>query len=67
MRAIFEALGVKDVVAKSVGTSNPHNMVKATFVALTRSVSPRQVAARRGKKVSEILGRREGEGKEAAA
>jgi small subunit ribosomal protein S5 len=62
MRAIFEALGVKDVVAKSVGTSNPHNMIKATFEALTRVVSPRAVAARRGKKVSELLGRRDAEG-----
>ncbi len=60
MRAIFEALGVQDVVAKSVGTSNPHNMIKATFQALARSVSPRSVAARRGRKVSEILGRRDG-------
>ncbi|HEX7969321.1 MAG TPA: 30S ribosomal protein S5 [Stellaceae bacterium] len=60
MRAIFEALGVQDVVAKSVGTSNPHNMIKATFQALSRSVSPRTVAQRRGRKVSEILGRREG-------
>jgi small subunit ribosomal protein S5 len=59
MRAIFEALGVQDVVAKSVGTSNPHNMIKATFHALARSVSPRSVAARRGRKVSEILGRRD--------
>ncbi|HUZ72139.1 MAG TPA: 30S ribosomal protein S5 [Stellaceae bacterium] len=59
MRAIFEALGVQDVVAKSVGTSNPHNMIKATFEALGRVVSPRAVAQRRGKKVSEILGRRE--------
>jgi small subunit ribosomal protein S5 len=59
MRAIFEALGVQDVVAKSVGTSNPHNMIKATFQALSRSVSPRSVAARRGRKVSEILGKRE--------
>src|SRR5947209_17763955 len=65
MRAIFEALGVKDVVAKSVGTSNPHNMIKATFEALTNVVSPRAVAARRGKKVSEILGKREnGDAKE---
>jgi small subunit ribosomal protein S5 len=65
MRAIFEALGVKDVVAKSIGTSNPHNMIKATFEALNHVVSPRAVATRRGKKVSEILGRREGvEGKE---
>jgi small subunit ribosomal protein S5 len=59
MRAIFEALGVQDVVAKSVGTSNPHNMIKATFRALARSVSPRTVATRRGRKVSEILGRRD--------
>src|SRR5271154_4145044 len=57
MRAVFEALGVQDVVAKSVGTSNPHNMIKATFEALSRSASPRAVAQRRGKKVSEILGK----------
>ena len=61
MRAIFEALGVHDVVAKSLGSANPHNMIKATFVALGRAVSPRAVAARRGKKVAEILGRRDGE------
>ena len=61
MRAVFEALGVQDVVAKSVGTSNPHNMIKAAFAALSGSVSPRSVAARRGRKVSDILGRREGE------
>jgi small subunit ribosomal protein S5 len=61
MRAIFEALGVQDVVAKSIGTSNPHNMIKATFNALDRSVSPRSVAARRGKKVSDILPRRDGQ------
>jgi len=69
MRAIFEALGVQDVVTKSVGTSNPHNMIKATFDALTRCVSPRAVAARRGRRVSDILGKREGaaEGKEAVA
>ncbi|BBK43925.1 hypothetical protein STVA_39450 [Allostella vacuolata] len=59
MRAVFEALGVHDVVAKSIGTSNPHNMVKATFEALSGISSPRAVANRRGKKVSEILGRRE--------
>jgi small subunit ribosomal protein S5 len=65
VRAIFEALGVHDVVAKSVGTSNPHNMVRAAFDALRRSSSPRNVAARRGKKVSEILGRRDaGEARE---
>lgn len=59
MRAIFEALGVQDVVTKSIGTSNPHNMIKATFDALVRVVSPRSVAARRGRRVSDILGRRE--------
>lgn len=59
MRAVFEALGIQDVVAKSVGTSNPHNMVRATFTALEQLSSPRQVAARRGRKVSDILGRRE--------
>ncbi len=57
MRAIFEALGVQDVVAKSVGSSNPHNMVKATFEALKNMNSPRQIAARRGVKVSDVLGR----------
>ena len=59
MRAVFETLGVQDVVAKSVGTSNPHNMIKATFQALTHTTSPRNVAARRGRKVAEILGRRD--------
>jgi small subunit ribosomal protein S5 len=66
MRAIFEALGVQDVVAKSVGSSNPHNMIKATFAALSGATSPRAVAARRGKKVAEILGRRETEAREPA-
>jgi small subunit ribosomal protein S5 len=66
MRAIFEALGVQDVVAKSVGSSNPHNMIKATFAALNLATSPRAVAARRGKKVNEVLGRRETEAKEPA-
>jgi small subunit ribosomal protein S5 len=62
MRAVFESLGMHDVVAKSIGTSNPYNMVRATFDALKRESSPRAVAARRGKKVSEIMGRRrEGE------
>jgi small subunit ribosomal protein S5 len=59
MRHIFEALGVKDVVAKSIGTSNPHNMIKATFQALQSSASPRAVAARRGKKVGDIVRGRE--------
>ncbi len=58
MRAVFETLGVQDVVTKSVGTSNPYNMVKATFEALKNMTSPPQVAAKRGKKVSEIVGRR---------
>jgi small subunit ribosomal protein S5 len=59
MRAVFETLGVQDVVTKSVGSSNPHNMVKATFDALINCASPRQVAAKRGKKVSDIVGRRD--------
>jgi len=58
IRAIFEALGVQDVVAKSIGTSNPHNMTKAAFSALITSNSPRSVAARRGKRVGDLLGRR---------
>ncbi len=62
MRAIFESLGIQDVVAKSIGTSNPYNMVKATFDALKNVRSPRNVAAKRGKKVSEILGRPPGDG-----
>jgi small subunit ribosomal protein S5 len=60
MRAVFEALGIGDVVAKSIGSSNPHNMVKATFDALTNVMSPRAVAAKRGKKVGDIVGRRDG-------
>lgn len=58
-RAVFEALGVQDVVCKSIGSSNPHNMVRATFDALLQMSSPRQIAARRHKKVSDIIGRRE--------
>ncbi len=57
MRAVFEALGVADVVTKSVGTSNPYNMIRATFDALTNQTSPKSVAQRRGKKVSDLLGR----------
>src|SRR3954471_15380195 len=60
MRAVFEALGVGDVVSKSLGTSNPYNMVRATFDALKHQQSPRQVAQRRGRSVAEILARREG-------
>jgi len=58
-RAVFESLGIHDVVCKSIGTSNPHNMVKATLQALKIVASPRQVATRRGKKIGEIVGRRE--------
>lgn len=66
MRAVFESLGISDVVAKSTGTRNPHNMIKATFDALERVASPRQVAARRGKKTFELFGRRENAETEAA-
>jgi small subunit ribosomal protein S5 len=58
MRAVFECIGVQDVVTKSQGSSNPYNMVRATFAALKNQVSPRMVAAKRGKKVAEIIGRR---------
>src|SRR5688500_12306269 len=57
LRAVFESLGVADVVTKSVGTSNPYNMIRATFEALKDQTSPRSVAQRRGKKVSDLLGR----------
>jgi small subunit ribosomal protein S5 len=59
LRALFETLGIGDVVAKSLGSRNPHNMVKAAFDALKHCASPRSVATRRGKKVAEIFGRRE--------
>jgi small subunit ribosomal protein S5 len=57
MRAVFESLGVADVVTKSVGTSNPYNMIRATFEALQDQTSPKSVAQRRGKKVVDLLGR----------
>lgn len=60
MRAVFETLGVQDVVAKSLGSSNPYNMVRATIDALQAQTSPRSIAAKRGKKVSDILGSRTG-------
>ncbi len=60
MRSVFEALGVQDVVAKSHGTQNAHNMVKATFAGLQGMQSPRMVAQRRGKRVSDIVSRRDG-------
>lgn len=59
MRAIFESLGIQDIVSKSVGTANPHNMVRATLDALSNIQSPRQIAARRGKKVGDVVGGRE--------
>ncbi len=58
MRAVFETLGVQDVVAKSFGSSNPYNMIRATFDALKHEDSPRGVAARRGIKVSSLQARR---------
>ena len=68
MRAVFETLGVQDVVAKSLGSSNPYNMVRATFDALKHQDSPRSVAARRNIKVSTLQGRRRdaGEAEQAA-
>ena len=60
MRAVFEMMGIQDIVAKSKGTANPHNMIRATFEALTSINSPRVVAAKRGKKVGDIVSRREG-------
>ena len=65
MRAIFETLGVQDVVAKSLGSSNPYNMVRATVDALKNQTSPRTMASKRGKKVSDILAGR-GRGADAA-
>ena len=59
MRAIFEALGVQDIVSKSNGTANPHNMVRATLEALKNIQNPRQIAARRGKKVGDVIANRE--------
>jgi small subunit ribosomal protein S5 len=58
MRAVFESLGVADVVSKSTGSNNPYNMVRATFAALEEQTSPRSVAQRRGKKVADLLARR---------
>ena len=67
MRAVFETLGVQDVVAKSIGSSNPYNMVRATIDALKAQDSPRTIAAKRGKKVSDILGPRGGAASEEEA
>ena len=67
MRAVFETLGIQDVVAKSIGSSNPYNMVRATFDALKHQDSPRSVAARRNIKVSTLQSRRIGGDAEAVA
>jgi len=58
MRAVFEALGIQDVVSKCIGSANPHNMVRATFDALKATVSPRYIAAKRGKRIGEVTSRR---------
>lgn len=58
MRAVFEALGMQDVVSKCIGSANPHNMVRATFEALRDTVSPRYIAAKRNKKIGEVTSRR---------
>jgi small subunit ribosomal protein S5 len=60
MRAVFETMGIQDIVSKSIGTANPHNMIRATFDALKRINSPRIVATKRGKKVGDIVARRDG-------
>ena len=60
MRAVFESLGVHDVVTKSIGTSNPYNMIRATFEALGEQTSPKSVAQRRGKKIADLMARRDG-------
>ncbi|MBS6473024.1 MAG: 30S ribosomal protein S5 [Acetobacter sp.] len=60
MRAVFETMGIQDVVAKSTGSQNPHNMIKATFEALKTISSPRMIAAKRGKKVGDIVAGRDG-------
>lgn len=59
MRAVFEMLGVQDVVSKSIGSANPYNMIRATMNGLTKEASPRSVAQRRGKKVADILPKRD--------
>ena len=55
MRALFESLGIKDIVAKSIGSSNPHNMIKATLEAFKKSETPKSAASKRSKKISEII------------
>ncbi len=67
MRAIFETLGIHDIVAKSVGTSNPYNMVRATFDALKNGHSPRSIAAKRGKTVADLFSRKDADAAALAA
>ena len=62
---MFEMLGIGDVVAKSLGSQNPYNMIRATMNGLTKEASPRQVAQRRGKKVADILKKADAEAVEA--
>ncbi len=66
MRAVFETLGMSDVVAKSIGSQNPYNMIRATLDGLGKESSPRSVAQRRGKKVADILPKREDAPQESA-
>jgi len=66
MRAVFEMLGIKDVVSKSIGSQNPYNMIRATIDGLKKEASPRSVAQRRGKKVADILPKREDAPQESA-
>ncbi|MGC1575625.1 MAG: 30S ribosomal protein S5, partial [Beijerinckiaceae bacterium] len=66
MRAVFESLGIQDVVAKSLGSSNPYNLVRATFDALKGEDSPRSVAARRGLKIAVLQSRRQAEAVDAS-
>ena len=58
MRAVFEAVGIQDVVAKSIGSTNPHNLIRATIYGLRDTISPKTIAMQRGKKISEIISRR---------
>lgn len=67
LRAIFESLGIQDVVAKAIGSNNPYNMVNATIDALQRMQNPRQVASRRGKKVADIVAARDTDSKSIGA
>lgn len=67
MRSVFDALGIHDIVAKSLGSANPYNMIKATFAALESMAAPKDVARRRSKKISDIVARRGDKTPEAAA